>query len=41
VLGRKSAARRDARATAQKLEFIRYERTNRKLPYSQSCTQES
>lgn len=41
TLGRKSADGRHANATAQKLQFIRYDRPSRKLPYSQPCTKES
>lgn len=41
TLGRKSVCNRTARATAQKIQFIRYDRPNRKLPYTQPCIHES
>lgn len=41
TLGRKSASGRQASATAQKLQFIHYDRPSRKLPYHSSCIRES
>ena len=40
-LGKKTANDRYARATARKLQFIRYDRPGRKLTYSAPCTHES